>query len=68
MRLDRFDLNLLVVLDTLLEERNVTRPSERLHVGQSTASDSNSRPWSSSTGTLPFGFSARKAGCCVLPS
>lgn len=38
MRLDRFDLNLLVVLDTLLEERNVTRASERLHIGQSAAS------------------------------
>lgn len=38
MRLDRFDLNLLVVLDALLEERNVTRASERLHIGQSAAS------------------------------
>lgn len=35
MRLDRFDLNLLVVLDVLLEERNVTRAGERLHIGQS---------------------------------
>ena len=38
MRLDRFDLNLLVILDALLEERNVTRASERLHIGQSAAS------------------------------
>ncbi len=38
MRLDRFDLNLLVVLDALLEERNVTRASKRLHIGQSAAS------------------------------
>ena len=38
MRLDRFDLNLLVVLDALLEERNVTRTGERLHIGQSAAS------------------------------
>lgn len=38
MRLDRFDLNLLVVLDVLLEERNVTRASERLHIGQSATS------------------------------
>ena len=38
MRLDRFDLNLLIVLDTLLEERNVTKASERLHIGQSAAS------------------------------
>lgn len=38
MRLDRFDLNLLIVLDALLEERNVTKASERLHIGQSAAS------------------------------
>jgi DNA-binding transcriptional LysR family regulator len=38
MRLDRFDLNLLVALDALLDERNVTRASERLHIGQSAAS------------------------------
>lgn len=38
MRLDRFDLNLLVVLDVLLEERNVTRASDRLCIGQSATS------------------------------
>ena len=38
MRLDRFDLNLLVVLDALLEERNVTRASPRLHIGPSATS------------------------------
>lgn len=38
MRLDRFDLNLLVALDVLLEERNVTRASARLHIGQSATS------------------------------
>ncbi|WHA43931.1 LysR family transcriptional regulator [Agrobacterium larrymoorei] len=38
MRLDRFDLNLLIVLDVLLEERNVTRASERLCIGQSATS------------------------------
>jgi DNA-binding transcriptional LysR family regulator len=38
MRLDRFDLNLLIVLDALLEERNVTRASRRLCIGQSGAS------------------------------
>jgi DNA-binding transcriptional LysR family regulator len=43
MRLDRFDLNLLVVLDALLEERNVTRAAERLHIGQSAASGSLAR-------------------------
>ena len=43
MRLDRFDLNLLVVLDALLEERNVTRASARLHIGQSAASGALAR-------------------------
>lgn len=43
MRLDRFDLNLLVVLDALLEERNVTKASRRLHIGQSGASAALSR-------------------------
>lgn len=43
MRFDRFDLNLLVVLDTLLEERNVTRASIRLHIGQSATSAALSR-------------------------
>jgi DNA-binding transcriptional LysR family regulator len=43
MRLDRFDLNLLVVLDVLLEERNVTRAAERLHIGQSAASGALAR-------------------------
>lgn len=43
MRLDKFDLNLLVVLDTLLEERNVTRASARLHIGQSAASGALAR-------------------------
>ncbi len=38
MRLDRFDLNLLVVLDALLEERNVTKASQRVHLGQSATS------------------------------
>lgn len=43
MRLERFDLNLLVVLDTLLEERNVTRASKRLHLGQSATSGALAR-------------------------
>jgi DNA-binding transcriptional LysR family regulator len=43
VRLDRFDLNLLVVLDTLLEERNVTRASQRLHIGQSACSGALAR-------------------------
>ncbi|KQP44665.1 LysR family transcriptional regulator [Pseudorhodoferax sp. Leaf274] len=40
MRFDGFNLNLLVVLDALLEEKNVTRAAERLHIGQSAASGS----------------------------
>lgn len=38
MRFKGLDLNLLVALDVLLEERNVTRAAERLHVGQSAMS------------------------------
>lgn len=34
MRLDNFDLNLLVVFDILLEERSVTRAARRLNVTQ----------------------------------
>lgn len=34
MKLNRVDLNLLVALDVLLAERNVTRAAERLSVGQ----------------------------------
>jgi LysR family nod box-dependent transcriptional activator len=35
MRFKGLDLNLLIALDVLLEELNVTRAAERLHVGQS---------------------------------
>jgi LysR family transcriptional regulator, nod-box dependent transcriptional activator len=38
MRLDNFDLNLLVAFDVLLEERSVTRAAERLHLTQSAMS------------------------------
>lgn len=34
MRLDHFDLNLLVAFHALLETRNVTRAAERLHLSQ----------------------------------
>ena len=40
MRLDSFDLNLLVAFEVLLEERNVTRAARRLHVTQSAMSAS----------------------------
>lgn len=38
MRLDNFDLNLLVALDVLLEERSVTRAASRLNLTQSAMS------------------------------
>jgi DNA-binding transcriptional LysR family regulator len=43
MRLDNFDLNLLVAFDVLLEERNVTRAATRLNVTQSAMSASLKR-------------------------
>lgn len=43
MRLDSFDLNLLVALEALIEERNVTRAARRLHVTQSAMSASLKR-------------------------
>ena len=43
MRLDNFDLNLLVAFDTLLHERNVTRAAARLNVTQSAMSASLKR-------------------------
>jgi LysR family transcriptional regulator, nod-box dependent transcriptional activator len=38
MRYQRIDLNLLVALDALLAERNVTRAAERMHITQSAMS------------------------------
>jgi LysR family transcriptional regulator, nod-box dependent transcriptional activator len=43
MRLHGLDLNLLVALDALLNERNVTRAADRLHMSQSAASHALSR-------------------------
>jgi DNA-binding transcriptional LysR family regulator len=43
MNLRQFDLNLLIALDTLLKERNVTRAAERLHLSQSAMSGTLSR-------------------------
>lgn len=43
MRLDHFDLNLLVALDALLETGSVTRASERLHIGVSATSSALGR-------------------------
>lgn len=43
MRLDNFDLNLLVAFDVLLEERSVTRAARRLNVTQSAMSASLKR-------------------------
>lgn len=38
MRLDKFDLNLLIALELLLEEQNVTRAAQRLNLTQSAMS------------------------------
>lgn len=38
MRLDQFDLNLLIALDVLIEERSVTRAADRLNLTQSAMS------------------------------
>lgn len=43
MRLDNFDLNLLVAFESLLEERSVTRAAKRLNVTQSAMSASLKR-------------------------
>src|SRR6185436_8079299 len=43
MHLDGLDLNLLVVLDSLFCERNVTRAGERIHLSQSATSGALSR-------------------------
>jgi DNA-binding transcriptional LysR family regulator len=43
MRLDHFDLNLLVAFDALLEERSVTKAARRLNVTQSAMSASLKR-------------------------
>lgn len=43
MRLDRFDLNLLVALDTLVEERSVTAAARRLYLTQSAMSGALAR-------------------------
>lgn len=43
MKLSRINLNLLVVLDVLLEEKHVTKASKKLHVTQSTVSASLSQ-------------------------
>lgn len=38
MRFNQLDLNLLAALDILLEEQNITRAAERLHMTQSATS------------------------------
>lgn len=43
MRFNKLDLNLLVSLDAMLVERNVSRAAERLHVSQSTMSSALGR-------------------------
>lgn len=43
MRFNRFDLNLLVVLDALLTERNITRAGEKVYLSQSATSGALAR-------------------------
>lgn len=43
MRFNGLDLNLLVALDNMLTERNVSRAAEKLHMSQSAASNALSR-------------------------
>jgi LysR family transcriptional regulator, nod-box dependent transcriptional activator len=43
MRFNKLDLNLLVALDALLTEQNITRAAERLHLSQSAMSNALSR-------------------------
>lgn len=43
MHFNRLDLNLLVALDALLAERNITRASERVHLSQSAMSGTLAR-------------------------
>lgn len=43
MRFEQLDLNLLVALDILLQEQNITRSAERLHLSQSATSGILSR-------------------------
>jgi DNA-binding transcriptional LysR family regulator len=43
MRFNKLDLNLLVALDAMLVERNISRAAERLHVSQSAMSSSLAR-------------------------
>jgi LysR family nod box-dependent transcriptional activator len=43
MRFNRFDLNLLVVLDALLSEKNITRAGQKLYLSQSATSGALAR-------------------------
>ena len=43
MRFKGLDLNLLVALDALISERNITRAGERIHLSQSGMSSAVSR-------------------------
>ena len=43
MQFNGLDLNLLVVLDAVLTERNITRAAERIHLSQSASSGALAR-------------------------
>ena len=49
MNLKNADLNLLVALDVLLAERNVTKAAARLSLGQPATSAAPTKPWRRST-------------------
>ena len=53
MRFKKLDLNLLVALDALLTERNVTRAGERIYLSQSAMSNALSRLRQSGNRTYP---------------
>ena len=44
LNLGRVDLNLLVALEALLDEANVTRAAERVHLSQPAMSDALAAP------------------------
>src|SRR5205085_11334612 len=43
MRFNKLDLNLLVALDAMLAERNISRDAERMHMSQSAMSNALAR-------------------------
>jgi hypothetical protein len=62
--LRQLDLNLLLVFDALMQEGNLTRAAERLHLSQSTVSNALARLRQQLAACLTFlWFSAMIAAC-----